>query len=231
MNTKITTQLILSGLFATLIVSCTPNDKSYGKKKSIVHNDHFVQDIDGNSYEIVVIGGTSWFANDLRVTRFRDGSPIDILDTADQATWGQGGSIFVHRVNDTNHYYYDFYSILNEKGICPSGYRVPTVQDWSDLDQFLTSNSRVNEIGEYGSLVKAKSFNGNNSSGLSLTANGIFDEFGLTYYPGEYCYFWSSSTKPMTLKNWGMIFYANKNQVKSSLFAKRRAMSIRCVGE
>ena len=41
--------------------------------------DQFMTDIDGNQYRIVQIGSMTWMAENLAVTRDRDGNPLDYL--------------------------------------------------------------------------------------------------------------------------------------------------------
>jgi len=88
-------------------------------------------DVNGNLYSTVNIGGKTWFKENLRTTKYRDGTDIPNLP---RSSW----------TNDTNGaystsdetcfgFYYNWYAIDNEKGLCPTGWHVPTLQDWDDL--------------------------------------------------------------------------------------------------
>jgi hypothetical protein len=44
-----------------------------------------ITDIDGNEYEITKIGNQIWMAENLRVTKYADGTPLEYI--ADSATW------------------------------------------------------------------------------------------------------------------------------------------------
>lgn len=58
----------LSVLFLILAVSCKKDD-----------DNTTVTDIDGNVYNTLTIGGKIWMAENLRTTRFRDGSDIPLV--------------------------------------------------------------------------------------------------------------------------------------------------------
>ena len=84
-----------------------------------------VTDIDGNFYQTVIIGNKEWMAEDLRVTRFNDGTPVTQVTQWDY-----------NFENEIPKYYFVeesfFYNQLvttNAKQICPSGYRLPTYED------------------------------------------------------------------------------------------------------
>jgi uncharacterized protein (TIGR02145 family) len=88
-------------------------------------------DVDGNIYSTVVIGGKTWFKENLRTTRYNDGSEIFQLPLG---AW----------INDRNGsyatsdetcfgFYYNWFAVDNERGLCPTGWHVPTLNDWDDL--------------------------------------------------------------------------------------------------
>ena len=65
---------------------------SYGVGQDVSDNYQFytpsqagsgVTDIDGNFYETVIIGNKEWMAEDLKVTRFNDGTPVTQVDQWD----------------------------------------------------------------------------------------------------------------------------------------------------
>ncbi len=57
--------VILTGFFIILTVGCNKEDKN---KPPVT-----VKDIDGNVYNTIVIGTQTWMAENLTVTRFKNG--------------------------------------------------------------------------------------------------------------------------------------------------------------
>ena len=113
-----------------------------------------VADIDGNVYKTTLIGNQVWMAENLKVTRYADGTPIPLVE--DSAAWS------ALTVNDRAYCWYDnndslgniyggLYtwaaamngapsSDLNPSGIqgaCPAGWHLPSDSEWKELEQFL----------------------------------------------------------------------------------------------
>ena len=89
-------------------------------------------DIDGNRYGTVKIGKQCWMREDLRVTRFNDGTPIPFL-TADK-DWENGGKNGGPAVSAYGSgYLYNWYAAIHPRGICASGWHVPTSLEQESL--------------------------------------------------------------------------------------------------
>jgi uncharacterized protein (TIGR02145 family) len=122
-----------------------------------------ISDIDGNSYNTVLIGAQCWTKENLRVRRYNNGTAM-LFDT----TGGSGGSsstwqnlnrgahtIYAHDSTATTPsnltkygYLYNWYAVkgiykagviaMNDTlNICPMGWHVPTDGEWTSLIQFL----------------------------------------------------------------------------------------------
>ena len=107
---------------------------SYGVGQDVSDNYQFytpsqagsgVTDIDGNFYETVIIGNKEWMAEDLKVTRFNDGTPV--TQVTQWITWF--GTEIPRYYFVENSYFYNQLVTTNAKQICPSGYRLPTYED------------------------------------------------------------------------------------------------------
>jgi uncharacterized protein (TIGR02145 family) len=108
-----------------------------------------VKDIDGNTYNTVQIGTQCWTKENLKVTKYRDGSVIP-LDTSGNVygngtgkTWSARttGARTVYGHDSANiaayGYLYNWYAVANIKGLCPSGWLVPSDTEWTNLTNLL----------------------------------------------------------------------------------------------
>ena len=83
-----------------------------------------MSDIDGNNYPVVHLGSQSWMAENLVVTHYRNGDPIDyVLD----AGWEQSDTgTYNYYQEDNGHSWqyklgnlYNWYAVNDDRNICP----------------------------------------------------------------------------------------------------------------
>ncbi len=86
-----------------------------------------VSDIEGNQYATVVIGQQTWMAENLRTTRYRDGSTIEDV------------TVYDNDENNASRYgrLYRWEAISNAAGVCPIGWHVPSDGEWQQLETAL----------------------------------------------------------------------------------------------
>ena len=101
-------------------------------------DENSVKDIDGNVYSTIVIGGNTWMAENLRTTKFRDGSGIALV--TDNTEWaGQNTAAYCWPENNqankvTYGAFYNGYAVFDTRGLCPTGWHIPSDQDWINLE-------------------------------------------------------------------------------------------------
>jgi uncharacterized protein (TIGR02145 family) len=100
-----------------------------------------VTDIDGNVYQTIVIGSQCWMKENLKTTRFNDGTPIPLV--TDPVLWNNYPTpAFCYYDNDEAAYK-NLYGALykgytHDTGdVCPAGWHVPTEIEWTTLINFL----------------------------------------------------------------------------------------------
>lgn len=176
-------------------------------------DENTVKDIDGNVYRTLVIGGNTWMVENLRTTKFRDGSGISLA--TDNTEWaGQSTAAYCWPENNqankaTMGAFYNGYAVFDTRGLCPAGWAIPSDEDWIDLELELglpQAQAYLDDVrGEdenIGGKMKATvnwenpNLGANNSSGFSAYGTGH------RYPSGEFNYYrqWTGylSTTPAT---------------------------------
>jgi uncharacterized protein (TIGR02145 family) len=127
---------ILVGLFF-LILSCFPSNSQSVTvdKKSDGFNmkqTQVIKDIDGNEYKTVKIGTQTWMSENLKTTKYNDGTDIPLVTEA--KGWQEFTPAYCWYNNeetaDKNGYgaLYNWYAVNTNK-LCPTGWHVPTSED------------------------------------------------------------------------------------------------------
>ena len=165
-------------------------------------------DTDGNVYKTVKIGNQEWMAENLRVTRYNDGSPI-LLDTS-SVSWDGFDTVTMSYVTTPKYCFfnnttnadsikkygalYNWYVVspTNPKKIAPVGWHVPSVSDWTVLTKFLgfKDNGRSTDTTYWhyfslpvGERVAVGNFFINN--GLNWTSTTDTTSYGYPWVSGE----------------------------------------------
>jgi uncharacterized protein (TIGR02145 family) len=209
-----------------------------------------VSDIDGNVYKTVSIGSQIWMAGNLNTTHFNDGSVIPdgtllgaISGQPEQKLW------FAYNDNlanaDTFGRLYTWYAANNSHKICPSGWHVPTDNDWNVLEVNLGMSALdTSVIGDGNNLIGGK-LKETGTMHWRPYNTGATDEinFGAlpggyrTYrekdfdYKGELAVFWTSTTSKVLGQDYAMsrqLWYMWQNISKMNDL-KIYAFSIRCL--
>jgi uncharacterized protein (TIGR02145 family) len=104
-----------------------------------------VTDIDGNVYNTVQIGNQCWTQSNLKVSKYRNGDniPTGLSNTAWQST--TAGAYAINDNNSVNDSLYgklyNHYAVMDTRGLCPTGWHVPTDGEWTTLETFLGGSS------------------------------------------------------------------------------------------
>jgi uncharacterized protein (TIGR02145 family) len=111
-----------------------------------------VTDYDGITYPTVVIGSQTWMAQNLRVTRYTDGTGVESFvydnDTANTSTYGRLYTWEMALRSEIG----SAHDTATIQGVCPCGWHIPTEVDWHQLIDYFGGDSVA------GDKLKAEEF-------------------------------------------------------------------------
>jgi uncharacterized protein (TIGR02145 family) len=204
---------------------------------SLTAGVQFIRDIDNNRYEIVTIGTQTWMAENLRVTRYNDGTAIPLVE--DNTAWSNltSGAYCWPAGSKTNEFpygkLYNGYVVdttLNgNKNVCPSGWHVPSDGEWTTLTNFLGSTVAGGRLKEVGFVHWADPNTGAiNDTGFTALPGGFrSDDTGTFHFFGSQGNY-ATSTDIMGNGS-RRILNTGQEHVVSGIHEKKLGFSIRCV--
>lgn len=237
-------QLVIIGMFLIFTSSCKKGDDNNGSIQNGI-----VKDIDGNTYTTVTIGTQVWMVENLKTTKYRNGEPIPNI-TKDSEWSNLKTGAYCNYNNDPaigNKYgkLYNWYAVNDHRNISPTGWHIPTDEDWSTLSIYISAN-----LGTSGSLAKAlatkadwassintvaigNDLTKNNTSGFSALPGGDrISNYGTFHDVGTIGYWWSS-TEENTYNAWirklNYNFATMGKSYNFSGYEKEYGFSVRCV--
>ena len=207
-----------------------------------------VTDIDGNIYNTVQIGMQCWTQSNLKTSKYRNGDniPTVLSNSVWQNTTSGAYAIYNNDpVNDSLYgKLYNHYTVRDSRGLCPTGWHVPTDGEWNVLGKFLDPNADTLCIGCHHSIVAGgmmkniatqptlggwnfPNTGATNSSGFSGSPGGFFYSGGFGGL-GDIGHWWSSSFDSSGSAGTYYVFSDNA-WVNRDYIDTRSGLSVRCL--
>lgn len=215
-----------------------------------------VIDIDNNKYETITIGSQTWMAENLRVTRYNDGTPIPyVFDAADWQSSLSPAMVWLYNgdYGDPDFgapeygalYNYFVVADTNSHNVCPIGWHVPTDTELTTLIDFVDPGPPVDpdvfgvQSSVAGGLLKESGlahwdyFAGiyaTNDFGFNVLPAGNRSVNGTWGNPTTQTSIWSSSSLPFDDNNalYRYFNFADNNVLRVNL-TKQFGFSVRCI--
>ncbi len=212
-----------------------------------------VTDIDGNTYNTVLLGNQCWMKENLRTTRYANGVNISM-----GSTYSYTDPYRYAPENDSSNvptygYLYNWPAVMHGatssssnpsgvQGICPNGWHVPSDAEWTQLTNYVGSQTQYQCNNSSDNIAKALAYttrwtsssttcavgnnpSTNNATGFSaLPAGG----YGAYYYFGFCADFWSATQEYSNIAYYRNFLYDNA-KVGRSANDKNYGFSVRCV--
>ena len=210
----------------------------------------------GYDYATVLIGDQCWFAENLRSANYENGDaiPANLSDSEWQNTTAGALAVYGEEAGCYNYSpdidacdpaqsleeygrLYNWYAVDDARGLCPSGWHVPTDAEWMTMEMALgMSEAEANDTGwrgtDQGTQMKTDygwsgGGNGTDSSGFSGLSGGYRTSPGLFFNAGNSGYWWSSSPDGSIawLRKLDIVF----ENVYRTKYSQRAGLSVRCV--
>ncbi len=204
-------------------------------------------DIDGNRYKTVQIGDQCWMAENLKVTHYRDGTPIPHVTDPD--VWDTlSTDAYCEYDNDPSNVptygrLYNWYAVDDPRDLAPVGWHVPTDEEYKTLEMYLGMDSaEANARGwrgtDQGSQLADSAglwYDGvleNNpafgASGFAALPGGYRSHSGAFYGMTNYAHFWSSA-EASAASAWHRDLSCGSADVHRSIYGKGDGFSVLCV--
>lgn len=213
--------------------------------------ENIVTDIDGNVYHTVRIGSQVWMVENLKTTRYNDGSEIQLV--TDSTAWeGLSTPGYCWLENDISHKepygaLYNWYAV-NTNNLAPEGWHVPTDQEWTTLENYLIANgynwdgtTTENKIAKSMAVTTDwTTYSEEGTSGNDLSKN---NRSGFSAFPGgcrwgkgaflnvDITSQWWSATENDVTTAWSRVLYYANSGLLHSYDSKKYGFSVRCLKE
>lgn len=209
------------------------------------------------NYETVQIGEQCWFADNLRNEQFRNGDiiPTDLnnsswfsINAPAMTIYGLGSSqcdshsplISACNPDSSLAEYgrlYNWYAVVDERGLCPSGWHEPSDEEWMELELQLGINAdEVWLVGtrgnDQGFRLKTNSNwyggnNGDNSLSFSAKPSGYRHGDGMYLNEGKWGGWWTSSSNGQY--SWYRHVSSNFEGIHRGVAGKMDGFPVRCL--
>lgn len=216
---------VISSLFMT--TNCTKDD-------DITKNaTGFITCIDGNTYKTVTIGTQIWMAENLKATKYNDGTSIP--NVSNSTAWSQlttGALCDLYNKSSNSEIYGKLYNwhAVNTGKLCPIGWHVPSNEEWSTLIDYLGGESvaggKLKEIGT--THWSSPNEGATNETGFSALPGGLRGSSG-AFGSVVTSTLWWSSTQSDTNNAYYHSVYSWYNSVSKDYHDKGNGFSVRCV--
>jgi uncharacterized protein (TIGR02145 family) len=238
MNYLIKLRFCIAFIFLTSIfISCKKYGDTPSDKTTAIFNTSktygTMTDQDGNVYKTITIGTQTWMAENLRSTKYNDGSSI--TNVSDNIAWeSMLTGAYCNYKDTTNVKYivtngrlYNWYA-LNK--IAPNGWHVPSIDEFKTLINYLGGETEAGGLLKEIGLTHWNSSNigATNESGFTALPSGYRGSLGYAFEGrGKVAGYWT--TKSDADYSYAIILrYSNKSAL-TYVFGKYFGMSVRLI--
>lgn len=186
--------------------------------------------------QFITVGTQVWSTENLNIISFRNGETIpEVKSKADWTEAGESGKpAWCYYKNDSNNgqkygKLYNWFAVSDPRGLCPSGWHVPSMDEWVTLRDYLDKNGEKLKMKPTQELLK------NSSTEFYMVPGGYRSNVGLFDDNGSNGYWWTATALngeteeketsfAMTQEAW-----IEEPRLLYSSNLKARGLSVRCI--
>ena len=193
-----------------------------------------VTDYEGNLYDTVRIGTQVWLKENLKATKYNDGTDIPLI--ADSAEWSNlttpGYCWYNNDESSFKNSYgalYNWFSINSNK-LCPIDWHVPSDAEWTTLTEYLGGNliagGKLKETGA--NHWDTPNDGATNETEFTAIAAGYRHASGYFDNLGHDAYWWTSSEYDVD-NYWQRSIAHHNSYINREYFGFNYGLSVRCL--
>ncbi|NLO02391.1 MAG: hypothetical protein GX126_08770 [Bacteroidales bacterium] len=204
-----------------------------------------VTDIDGNKYNTVVIGDQEWMSENLKTTRYNDGTPIpNVSDINEWRLLNTPAYIWYGNDITKKEIYgalYNWFAVGTGK-LCPEGWHVASDDDWKKLETLLgMTPEQLEGTGMRGTDQGGKLKEAGNRTwirpneaatiefGLSIVPSGRLDRDGVFVGNASGGTIWTSTETSLSCAYYRHFAVKSKQIGRNPLGEKKYGLAVRCI--
>ena len=186
------------------------------------------------NYPSVLIGAQYWMEKNLEVTTYRNGDPIPyVTDATAWAALTTGAWCYYNNDPANGSLYgklYNWYAVNDPRGLAPTGWHVPTDDEWTTLSTTLGGDAVAGGKMKVAGTTRWTTPNtgATNESGFAGLPGGFRSTNGSFYDVGSFGYWWSSTEDYATYAWLRDLLYIN-GVIDRASGSKRDGFSVRCL--
>ncbi|MDA8979051.1 fibrobacter succinogenes major paralogous domain-containing protein, partial [bacterium] len=188
------------------------------------------------TYALVELGGHCWFRENLSSTTYANGDEIPVIEEA--TAWAEaadGARSAYDNALETNGFLYNWMAVADARGVCPTGWQVPSDTMWMALESDLGLPSDQTQAtglrgSTEGAALKAAppAWNGSDAAAFTGLPEGFRTNMGNFNNSGLLGYWWST-TPDAPNHAWYRALSEFNDQIYRNIFNRRAGLHIRCV--
>lgn len=198
-----------------------------------------VTDADGNLYQTVTIGTQTWMSENLKTTKYNDGTSIPFV--RESAEWGNLSTPGYCWYKDEQTGYgntygglYNWY-VVETGNLCPVGWHVPSHEEWSTLTGSIggdfIAGTKLKESGT--THWNKPNSTATNETGFTALPGGYRDSHGEFKGIGFWGGWWTSTKDGSSGNAFGRVLGYDYSYIVSETYdhGLRGGFSIRCLND